>query len=108
MVKLDLRPVGFQFVGNYPGNGGAHVLAHLGADDVDGDRPRPVDIEPDGGGEAVGGLSWHRGAEHGAGGRYRDQEAASGRGEVGHRAVVEGDAHAFTPAASLIAFLIRT
>ena len=38
-----LAPVGFQLVGEDAGDGGADVLAHLGADDVDGDDAVAVD-----------------------------------------------------------------
>ena len=43
-----LVPIGLEFIGENAGKRGADMLAHLGADDVDGDDAVPVDAVPDG------------------------------------------------------------
>ena len=43
----DFRPVSLQLVRNDPGDGGADVLAHFGADDVHGDHAVAADHIPD-------------------------------------------------------------
>ena len=78
MVDAHLGPVGFQLIGDDSGDGRADVLAHLGADDVDGDDPLAVDVVPDGGAESAGRSVCRTGQAEGRPGRADgDQEAAS-------------------------------
>jgi hypothetical protein len=48
-IKSNIVPIDLELVGQDAGKRRAHMLAHLGADDVDGDDPVAVDAIPDGG-----------------------------------------------------------
>ena len=47
MDDTDLVPIGLKLIGEDAGQCRADMLAHFGADDVDGDDARRVDAEPD-------------------------------------------------------------
>jgi hypothetical protein len=81
-----LFPVGLQLVGHDAGERGAHMLAHFGPDDVDGDHAGAIDAVPDGRLKQVArrdlGLASCRRpgpgkSQHDAGPHHRDQEAAA-------------------------------
>ncbi len=90
-----LVPVGLELVGDDAGERGADMLAHLGADDVDGHDAAAIDAVPDcrleefgrgglglasgGGWQLHGGEAGPAESQHRAGPHHRDQEAAARR-----------------------------
>lgn len=89
---LDLVPVGVHFVRDDAGEGGADMLAHFGADDVDVDRPVRSDGAPDIGLErgfrrhgrrkcrGSTGLAGETEHQPGAGRRHQEVAAGEARG----------------------------
>jgi hypothetical protein len=91
MDNSHLAPVGLELVGHDASERGAHMLAHLGADDVDSQHAAAIHAVPDGRLEQVDrcdlGFAWCRQWElnrgtagageshHGAGPYHGDQEA---------------------------------
>ena len=77
-VDAHLAPVGLELVGEDAGERGADVLAHLGADDVDGDDAVAIDAVPDGRLERAA-ADPRRPARSPASAREAEREAGAGQ-----------------------------
>jgi hypothetical protein len=78
IVEPDLVPVGFEFIGDDPGERGADMLAHLRLGDADGDGSLVVDAVPDRWRERcrIGGAAGGTKAHDDSAARGADDEAA--------------------------------
>mmetsp|Transcript_15247 Transcript_15247/g.42032 ORF Transcript_15247/g.42032 Transcript_15247/m.42032 type:complete len:605 (-) Transcript_15247:1321-3135(-) len=122
---LDLGPVGLQFVGQHPGQAGAHTLAHLRSVHDDADRAvrrnrhegaRAVlqamghGVATELGGFVRAGDAGQADAEHQAGQRQRTQQRTAAQAGIARQCLGEEGVHAAPPsrpAAVLIALRMR-